>query len=264
IVAGPLLEELRRGLGVAAEEAAAGGCERYTQLLEAALTPAIRDRADRVPVPLVDPIDGRTTMDLDALRRARSPIARQLVLVAEQSSPLTWALAGAGRPVIRHLALGPILRRITGEDSVMAAEHACAFAAATEARDEDAALSAELARLLRAAGREIQAVRLAVFSGVGHGEMSRVVRAVDAELARAAVTALSLIDDARKRPWGRSSTLFVNADHDTVRLARRRARSDVPLAAQLLCRALLLTEGPLDKRVVDGLLGAAVSRASDV
>ena len=263
IVAGPLLQELHRQLQLAAEEAASESCARYASLLEAALAPTLRPRTESVPVPLVDPVNGKRTMPLDAVQRARSPIARKVVLVAEASSPITLALAASGRPVVRHLALGPLLRRIASLP-VVDAEQMCAFVAAVDVRGEDAALCSELARVLAAAGREIASVRLATFRGVLQGAMLRVVRFEDRVAAERALTALTNVAEAGPLPWGDSAALFVNADHDIVRLARRHARRDPTLAAQLLGRALLLTEGPLEKRVVDHLLDAAVGRGTDV
>ena len=123
---------------------------------------------------------------------------------------------------------------------------------------------ATAARVLAAAGREIASVRLATFRGVLQGAMLRVVRFEDRVAAERALTALTNVAEAGPLPWGDSAALFVNADHDIVRLARRHARRDPTLAAQLLGRALLLTEGPLEKRVVDHLLDAAVGRGTDV
>lgn len=263
IVTGPLIEELYRQLAQAAEEAASGGCERYAALLEAALAPTIRERTETVPVPLASPIHGRSTMPLDAVLRARSPIGRKMLLVAEESEPLTLALAGVGRPVIRHLALAPLLRRLTPLP-VLVAGHGCAFVAAIETSAEDAALCAELARLLEAADRAVAAVRLAAFTGVLQGAILRLIACEDRATAASALTGLSTVDGAGQVQWGSARALFLNADHDLVRLARRHAKSDRALAAQLLVRALLLAEGPLEKHVVDDLLDAAVGRERDV
>jgi hypothetical protein len=264
IVDGPLLQALHQALAEAAAEAATGGCERYAALLEAALVPAYREYADQVYVPLVDPFDGETTMKLSALRRVRSAFARKTLLVAEASSALTLALAASGQPVVRHHTLAPRLRRIVSvKESVLVAEDACAFAWAVEARDEDAQLCQELARLLETAGRGVECVRLAGFAGVAREIPCRVVRAAGPDEARTASSALSTPENATERSWGRSSTLFLNAEHSTVRLARRRARTDVAIAAQLLCRALLVIEGPLAAKVVDSLLAAASTVTSD-
>ena len=192
IVAGPLLEELHHQLQRAAEEAASESCARYAILLEAALAPTLRPRTESVPVPLVDPVNGQRTMPLYAVERARSPIARKVVLVADASSPITLALAAAGRPVVRHLTLGPLLRRIASLP-VLDAEQMCAFVAAVDVRGEDVALCAELARVLAAAGREIASVRLATFRGVLQGA------------------------EAGLLPWGSSAALFVNAGHRSPR-----------------------------------------------
>ena len=263
IVAGPLIEELYRQLAQAAEEAAAGGCERYAALLEAALAPTIRKRTEIVPLPLASAMNGKWTMPLADVLHARSPIGRKMLLVADESAPLTLALAGIGRPVVRHLALAPLLRRLTTVP-VLAAGHGCAFVAAIEASADDDALCAELARLLAAAGREVAAVRLATFTGVLQGSILRLIACDDDETATSALLGLSTVDGAGELQWGSACALFVNADHDLVRLARRHARSDRALAAQLLVRALLLAEGPLEKHMVDHLLDAAVGRERDV
>lgn len=261
IADGPLWEALYRDIATAAEEASTGGCDLYAARLEAALVPRFRKRAETVRVPLVDPVEGVRTMDLHKLQRAKSSFAPRTVLVAEASSPMTVALAASGRPVVRHHVLVPLLRRIVDEASVVAAEQACAFAFAVPQRDEDGQLTLELARFLEAAGRDLQCVRLASFVGVAHEVMCRVVR--DAS-SRSSLSALCAPEDGTARHWGRSSTLFLNADHTIVRLARRRARSDVTLAAQLLCRALLVIEGPLAASVVDRLLAAATTTTNGV
>ena len=77
----------------------------------------------------------------------------------------------------------------------------------------------ELARLLRIAGRNVARVRLAAFSSVANESAYRVVRTTGD-------TALTSPDEAMNRPWGGSATLFLNGEHATVRLARRRAKND--------------------------------------
>jgi hypothetical protein len=61
--------------------------------------------------------------------------------------------------------------------------------------------------------------------------------------------------------WTKTATLFLDVDDAIVRLARRRAKTDVLVAGHLLVRAVLLLEGALHARDVDRLLEAAGDRA---
>lgn len=250
LVRSALWPELQRRIAEAAEEAATGACEPYSTMLQAALVPSFVKDIGSVVVPLVEPIAGARTMALGAVR---SDDRRYSVLVGDASTPLTRALAATGRPVMRHTALAPILR--TTVKGICGVEHAFAFAGAVEERPEDVALRRELERLLHAAGRGVACVRLAVFDGVASDSSCRVVKTTEE-------SALTPPEDAMARAWGSSATLFLNAEHATVRLARRRAKSDASVAGQLLVRAIAIAEGPLAPKIVDRLLAAA-SGAND-
>jgi len=186
-------------------------------------------------------------MEIRVLQQATKPKA---VLVAEASSPLTRALAQQRRAVMRHVWLAPLLRRVLGDRGLLGAEHAFAFVTAVEEREEDIALVVELARLLGIAGRKVARVRLATFEGIARDAPCRVVKTSEDSL-------LSSPEEALERPWGGAATLFLNTDHTRVRLARRRAKTDIGIAAHLLCRTILVAEGPLDAKVVDRLLESA-------
>ena len=252
LVKGPLWAKLVEQLAHAAEEASTSStCEAYAALLVAALEPGLHGHnRSSIRVPLVEPVDGKLTVPIHVLVRGRCTPAGQPVLVADASSALTRAVAGSGRAIVRHVSLAPLLRHVVEDLGFWEAGHAFAFAHAVEEGAEDASLALELARLLRIAGRSVARVRLAAFSSVANESAYRVVRTAED-------FALTSTDDAMKRPWGGSATLFLNGDHATVRLARRRAKNDAAIAAQLLCRTILIAEGPLDAAVVDRLLDAA-------
>jgi hypothetical protein len=128
---------------------------------------------------------------------------------------------------------------------------------------EDEALLAGVKRLLSRTGREAARAVLARYEGgAATGPQYRVAKqhrfgeamrggardTVDAVLARVEVN---------ETPWSKTSTLFLDVEDAVVRLARRRAKSDPLVAAHLLVRAVLLTEGALQARDVDRLLEGA-------
>jgi hypothetical protein len=252
LVEGPLWERLLVLAARAAEEAStATSPETYAALVTSALAPAFRGHTTSgIPVPLLEPLDGKRTLSIHALVRGRCTPAGAPVLVGDTSTVLTRAVAGTGRAIVRHTSLSSLLRNVLGDVGIRDAQHSFAFACALDERAEGSALALELARLLCAAGRIVARVRLAAFSSVANERAFRVVRTTED-------SALTTPDEALSRPWGGSATLFLNAEHATVRLARRRAKSDLGIAAQLLCRTILIAEGPLDAAVVDRLLGAA-------
>jgi hypothetical protein len=135
----------------------------------------------------------------------------------------------------------------------VSADTAFAVAAATEQREEDVALGRELVRLLEAAGRPVARVLHATFEGASHDSPCRVVK-------NAQLVALTSPDAALARPWGPRATLFLNVDHTHVRLARRRAKSDLHVAAQLLVRTIVVAEGALTAKIVDRLLASASAK----
>lgn len=241
-----LWSELQARIAEAALEATTAGCERYATLLSAVLAPPFESNRKWAVAPLVDPLGTEAVKTLNALRKAPGPM-----LIADASTPLTRALAKAGQPVVRHVVLSALVRQIT-HLPITEADRAFAFASALAPHDEgqDLAFVSELTRLLCAAGRNVARTRLASFDGIAKDSSCRVV---DTE----ATSAFTLADQAMERPWGDSATLFLNADHATIRLARRRAKTDAAVAAHLVCRAILIAEGPLDAKVVDRLLEAA-------
>ena len=251
IVTNELWNELSARLADAAEEAATGSGTRFEALFDAALLRQLAGKASDVPLPLVEPIAGRRTMPM----RAFSTQSDAVLCVADESSALTRAMASTGRPVVRHSALALTLRRFTSK-SVLLAREAFAFAAAMEERDEDRALVAELVPMLRAAGKRIARARLAQFEGIASDGSCRIVKTSDG-------FAITAPEDAMLRAWGGSATIFLNAEHATVRLARRRAKSDAGVAAHLLARAILVGEGPLAAGVVDRMLQDAVRERRD-
>jgi molecular chaperone HtpG len=250
---GPLWQRVLEHLARAALEATTSSSgDAYAALLATAQRRCFAGQdTSAIVVPLLEPVEGERTMSLHALIRGRRTPRGQPVLVADGSTHLTRAVTGTGRAIVRHVVLAPLLRPLVDGIGLGEAEHAFAFARAVEERGEDASLVAELARLLGAAGRTVARVRLGAFSQIANESAYRVVR-TDGD------TALTSPDEAMLRPWGGSATLFLNGEHATVRLARRRAKSDLAMAAQLLCRAVLVAEGPLEAAAVDRLLGAAV------
>jgi molecular chaperone HtpG len=240
LVCGPLIVEIEARIR---EAAATSDPVRLSALYAATAAPAF-GRKDLLAchAPLVEPIDGETTMTLHAIcKRSEGP-----VLVADESTPLTKALARRGQPVVMHAALAPFLNSRISK-LVHAVDDAVAFASAIEASELDVALAGGLASLLARLGRSVARVRLAAFSGAAKREPHRVVRADG--------------DDAITVPgaeaeWSRKATLFLNAEDALVRIARRRASEDVSRAAYVLCRAILLHEGPIAAKDVDRLLGA--------
>jgi len=257
LVVGPLAAELGARIAEAAIEAAsAPSCERYAALLGAYLTLPGLGNAEALVLPLLEPLGGATTMLLgEATHGERTPSGDR-VLFADATTPLTRAVAATGRAVVRHLTLAHLLRGALG-DGTEPADVESVFAYAHESADHagDGAMLAELARLLSAAGRKVARARVASFHGSSKDSPYRVVKTAEDAALLDPTTAL-------RRRWGTEATLFLNVEHATVRLARRRAKTEIALAAQLLCRTILLDEGPLDAKVVDRLLDAAAATVS--
>ncbi|MBX3190947.1 MAG: ATP-binding protein [Labilithrix sp.] len=253
LVRGALARELLARVDQAATEALTGSCASYAALLDAALAPGFAHAGARSPAlvaaaPLVDEVDGARVMALADVRSA-SPVR---VLVADDRGPITVALAARGQPVVRHAALTPLLVRIFGSDSVREASRALAYARAdAKTRPNQATFLEALATLLRAAGRSIGRVRVASFHGLASEERCRVTPFL-------ADDALGAPAPAHEQPWGTASTLFLNASDAMVRLALRRAKTDAKIAAHLMCRAILLAEGPLAEKQVDALLATVI------
>jgi molecular chaperone HtpG len=252
LVTGPLAVELEARIAEAAVEAAsAPTCERYAALLAAHLTLPNVGNAAALALPLLEPLDGATTILLgEATHGERTPSGDPL-LFADTSTPLTRAVAATGRAIVRHMVLAAVLRGALGDDTEPAyVDSTFAYARETQDHAEDEALLDELTRLLSAAGRTVARARIATFHGSSKDSSCRVTRTSENE-------ALLVAGAALERRWAKDATIFLNVEHATVRLARRRAKTDVAVAAQLLCRTILLDEGPLAAKVVDRLLEAA-------
>lgn len=241
-----LATELVARCAAIAEEVAAGSEPRardLAALFSASIGLPFRDVHKKLALPLVEPIGGRRTMTLeDVMDRSN-----HRVVIEEAPSPVTAALARSGTPVVRGSApLAVALRVITDEDVNGAAQ---AFACATkiEHTPTDEALTTAVTTLLREAGRGLAETALATFVGIGHDDTFRVAAAQSSTIVVRA-------DRAAERRWGRTATLLVNADSAIARLARKRASDDPGLAAHLVCRMVLLAEGPLDAGIVDRLL----------
>jgi hypothetical protein len=208
-------------------------------LLLAARSPVFDARSKReLDVPLTDAIDGKQTISID---RA---IHKKMILIADESTPLTRELARNGRPVVRHLALKPYIGMHVGD---IVREATDVFAVATaEGVEQDEALAAEIVKLLRAANRDLGRVRFAAFDGVGKSDRCRLVD-TDRDIG--------VVSEVGFR-WSPRATLFLNVAHPLVRAARTRAASNVHLAAHVMCRATILEAGPLTKGEVETLLEA--------
>lgn len=252
LVIGPLARELEARIEEASIDAASAlTCERYAALLAAHLTLPGVGNAAALALPLLEPLNGASTMLLgEATHGERTPSCAPL-LFADASTPLTRAVAATGRAIVRHTVLAAHLRGALGEDTEPDyVESRFAYARETEDHAADEALLAEVARLLCAGGRAVARARIAALHGSGKDGACLVVKTMENESLLDATSAL-------ERRWGNASTIFLNVQHATVRLARRRAKTDVVVAAHLLCRTLLLEEGPLGAKVVDRLLEAA-------
>jgi hypothetical protein len=115
-----------------------------------------------------------------------------------------------------------------------------------ELSKSDVELLGEIDRLLRATGRALERVSLASFGGTWRKDRCRV-------LETSGVAAASRLSG---RTWSRGSTVFLNVESNLVESARKRAASNVALAAHVIVRAVLLDEGPLGKSEVERLLEA--------
>lgn len=227
----------------AASEGSDAAAAELRSLYAAAARPFYKS-APRFEVPLVEPIDGKLTLNIQDLR-ARSA---DRIVFSDGSTATTAALARVGHPVIRAPETTvPALTAFLGDD-VIRAEHAFACASIGPQSATDDAWLAILLELLRKAGRQAAHVHLATFAGLGADDLHRVP---DAPPSPTVVTAAK---DIAERAWGRGSTLLVNAEASTTRLARKRASEDPALAAHLFCRILLLQEGPIAASTVDALL----------
>ncbi|MBX3232306.1 MAG: ATP-binding protein [Labilithrix sp.] len=239
---GPLADALVARIAEAA--AAAEAPADYVPFLEALVMPAFARRRREVVVPLTDPIRGARTI-------ASGALGDRQVLVAAEPSAITHALARRGHPVVRWVEVAPLLRVFTGEVHDVALAIARAAPIATP-HPEDAALERAMLRLLGALDRRAAKVWIASFEGALAQQSMRVVAEAEREESVVAVAV------AEKRAWGKGARVYLNVEDPAVRLARRRAKTEPAIAAHLLCRALLVAEGPLPSKLVDRLLEAAL------
>jgi molecular chaperone HtpG len=217
-------------------------------LVGATQVPGLGDVDPRALIlPLAAPIDGSSAMSLETI------VAWSVreVLFADRATPLVRALATVGRPVVRYGALAPALRSVVGHARAVAAADGC-FTHLSATPGDDA-LCAEVAAVLTHAGWRAARARIAAFTGARPEAPFRTVETAEPE-------AVVAIDD--EDAWGSDATVFLNAADAGVRLARRRARDDPKTAAHLLCRTILLTEGPIPARTVDRLLRKAALERS--
>lgn len=260
LVHGKLAQDLETRVREAATSAISAN--DYVPILQVAANVTFADKfkkAGDLLVPLVDPveIDGQRRM---ALRIKALREANRKILIADIPSALTRALARSGRPVVRWRAVGaPLatllpdswLARFEGEIAIEEAEYSIAWAGPVAERHAgDDALEAAIVKLLQKVGKNVGQARLALFEGLGKPQPFRVLDTKNAE-------AIVEKEEMLRRAWGRNATIFVNVEDAGVRLARRRAKSDPVVAAHLLCRALLVGDGPLDAKTVDRFLEAA-------
>lgn len=228
----------------ARSDAAAGDAGSLSLLLEAAATRMYRKkkRTESLEVPLTDAIEGRTSV---AIRQA---IRDGVILFSEERTPLTRELASAGYPVVRHAELGAYVALHAG-DVVHAAHEMFGVCDATGVllAKSDEELAREVVQLLHAAERALARVRFASFGGLGRDDRCRVV-----ETERDA----TVVAKPTERKWSRTSTVFLNVDDPLVQAARKRAESNVALAAHVVARAVLLDEGPVGRSEVERLLAA--------
>ncbi|HEY1958274.1 MAG TPA: ATP-binding protein [Polyangiaceae bacterium] len=227
-------------------DAAAGDGVSLARVLDAAAARIFRKkkRAGALDLPLVDPIEGRTSITIERAVRDGA------LLVAAESTPLTRELARVGHPVVRPVGLAPHIALYAGNVVHHATElFGVCDASGVALSTSDEALAREIERLLRAADRSLARVRFAAFDGVGHAERCRVVE-TERDVAATKTT---------RRKWSSASTLFLNVTSVLVSAARKRASSDVALAAHVVARAVLLDEGPIGKGEVESLLAAVTA-----
>jgi hypothetical protein len=258
LVRGPLLEALLSRIDALANQvdigADAAGVALLASLLSALSAPAFAERMAHVRasvvVPLLEPLpDGRRVATVGELASAEGDAA----CYASSRSPLTRALAARGVLVVPGppllAAMAPLLEGLTLAPA--AASWVLASTEGVAPHPQDAALLAEVVRVLAATGRSVGRVRLATFEGTYAERRHLVTSANDATVV---LRARDVLAEPR---WSPTSVLLLHVEDAMVRLARRKAKTDPALAGQLLVRALLLADGALAKDDVDRLLTAA-------
>jgi hypothetical protein len=258
LVRGPLWKALAERIALAAEEVATAPDATRVNALEmlyqaASAAGFVRTDYDDIVVPLVDAHGRRPVATTAEVIESSTAV----IETAHESSALTRALVANGTLVVRSAALMPSLRALLRNRPIHDASTSWVYATTADVAEhpEDEPLLAEVKRLLSRTGRDVARVVLARYEGgAATGPQYRVgkTKKGDAVLARV---------QENETPWSKSSTLFLDVDDAVVRLARRRAKTDAFVAAHLLVRAVLLTEGALVARDVDRLLRAAGDRA---
>lgn len=211
----------------------------YGEVLNVARLPVLArvSGIGKLAVPLLAPVAGRSTRLVKGLGEP--------VWTATERTPLVDALAERGIPVVAaSVAQGDL-------GIVVAADATWSLVRCHELEPGDEALLRDVRQLLGELGIRAGSAVIAVYSG---NKPVRGFRRVTASvLADGVLRAESVSDE----PTGRSAVLVLDAEDAAVRLARRRARTDPALAAQLLARAFLLRAGPLEPASVDRLLELA-------
>ncbi len=252
IVEEELRHEVVRKLGAAARASIADREARreLPVLLYAACTECLGLGAAELAVPLCDGA-GERVSTLDGLVRGGS------VLYETEPSPLTAALAAAGRPVV----WAPDWPAYLCEALARRARAAMVWARSAYGllrpldkhgrASSDEALTEALTALLRAAGEEAREVALGSSFGAELEHVAvRVPSARGAQLVPAG-------ERARRLRFRRPSAWLVVASHPFVGAIREAAREDAWAAAHLLARAMLVEDrGELSATVSDRLLSA--------
>lgn len=235
LATGELKRDLLTQLTRAANDA---NVARVAALLDALLRPAFGDVGDAL-VPLVSPIDGRTTSTLRKLvARAEHGIACEL-----EESPTSRMLAELDIPVVRGPQLTEVLARYARDRLVGPLPDDLEVACVEPMDGPDRALLSALSELLELPGQPATPVAFARFSRHDRGLFRHVPQRADRVVLRA----------LHDPPPGRLR-LFVDAIAPGVAAARRAATLDVRRAAHLLARLLLLERGPIDPSHNDVLL----------
>jgi molecular chaperone HtpG len=244
LVEGNLCAELYRRIAERAEKSHASA--DYVPFVEAASVSVFRRHAKKLVVPLLDPIGKQNAMTVKELVSA----SEGTILVWHSSTRLTHALAKTGRPVVRGVECLPVLRQfVSGVDVEEVNAHIAYAGPAPDRHPNDDELEAALLALLQKVGREARAVQMAVFEGAGQNDAFRVAEGRESVLQH---------EETPRRRWDENAVVHLNVEDAGVRLARRRAKTELAIAAHLLVRALLLSEGPLPAKLVDRLLEAGL------
>jgi len=227
-----LPEAAEHELRVAAE---AGDLKRHRTLLDAIVTSGLALNARRWHLPLVEPIAGRTSIEVGSLSSR--------TWASTQRTPLTALLAANGTPIVHIAATGRAwLAGILQEHGgVRLAEVDRELTSVTpvERSDADHAWLSILKEILTTVHRAPSCIELAHLAGACADELA---------IAGSAMNGSAYLvdrDQAGHKPFGvlRKPPLVLSADHPFVAAARA---ADPRLAASHLARAVLLQYQLLD------------------